>query len=153
MSKVIGCMGESGSGKTTAMRNLDPSTTFYIDCDGKGLSWKGWRNQYNKQAGNYAKTDNKYTVLQLLAIINGDDSMYAAALKADGKTPKTIPKDTKEKATKFKTVVIDHATCIPPEFLIPQDPKIDKKAIKAAIDRGDDIKFAHLEQGESLIIR
>ena len=107
MAKVIGCMGESGSGKTTAMRNLDPSTTFYIDCDGKGLSWKGWRNQYNKQAGNYAKTDNKYTVLQLLAIINGDDSMYAAALKADGKTPKTIPKDTKEKATKFKTVVID----------------------------------------------
>ena len=107
MSKVIGVMGESGSGKTTAMRNLDPSTTFYIDCDGKGLSWKGWRNQYNKQAGNYAKTDNKYTVLQLLAIINGDDSMYAAALKADGKTPKTIPNDTKEKATKFNTVVID----------------------------------------------
>ena len=51
------------------------------------------------------------------------------------------------------SVVIDHATCIPPEFLIPQDPKIDKKAIKAAIDRGDDITFAHLEQGESLIIR
>ena len=51
------------------------------------------------------------------------------------------------------SVVIDRETCIPPEFLIPQDPKIDKKAIKAAIDRGDDIKFAHLEQGESLIIR
>ena len=51
------------------------------------------------------------------------------------------------------SVVIDHETSIPPEFLIPQDPKIDKKAIKAAIDRGDDITFAHLEQGESLIIR
>jgi hypothetical protein len=51
------------------------------------------------------------------------------------------------------SVVIDRETSIPPEFLIPQDPKIDKKAIKAAIDRGDDIKFAHLEQGESLIIR
>ena len=51
------------------------------------------------------------------------------------------------------SVVIDHATCIPPEFLIPQDPKVDKKAIKAAIDRGDDITFAHLEQGESLIIK
>ena len=51
------------------------------------------------------------------------------------------------------SVVIDRETCIPPEFLIPQDPKIDKKAIKAAIDRGDDITFAHLEQGESLIIR
>lgn len=51
------------------------------------------------------------------------------------------------------SVVIDRETSIPPEFLIPQDPKIDKKAIKAAIDRGDDITFAHLEQGESLIIR
>ena len=51
------------------------------------------------------------------------------------------------------SVVIDHETSIPPEFLIPQDPKIDKKAIKAAIDRGDNITFAHLEQGESLIIR
>lgn len=46
MSKVIGVMGESGSGKTTSMRNLDPETTFYIDCDKKGLSWKGWRSQY-----------------------------------------------------------------------------------------------------------
>ena len=68
--------------------------------------------------------------------------------------------------TKFKTdlfsftvrknpasVVIDRPTCVPQEYLIPQDPKIDKKAIKAAIDRGDDITFAHLEQGESLIIR
>ena len=51
------------------------------------------------------------------------------------------------------SVVIDRETSIPPEFLIPQDPKIDKKAIKAAIDRGDDITFAHLEQCESLIIR
>lgn len=38
MSKVICIAGESGSGKTTAMRNLDPKTTLYIDCDKKGLS-------------------------------------------------------------------------------------------------------------------
>lgn len=53
MSKSILIIGESGSGKTTAMRNLDPETTFYIDVDGKGLSWKGWREQYNKEAKNY----------------------------------------------------------------------------------------------------
>ncbi len=41
MSKVICIAGESGSGKTTSMRNLDPKTTFYIDADCKGLSWKG----------------------------------------------------------------------------------------------------------------
>lgn len=49
MSKVIGVMGESGSGKTTAMRNLDPDKTFYFDCDKKGLNWRGWRQQYNTE--------------------------------------------------------------------------------------------------------
>lgn len=49
MSKVICIMGESGSGKTTSMRNLDPKSTYYIDADKKGLSWKGWRKQYNKR--------------------------------------------------------------------------------------------------------
>lgn len=41
MAKVIAIMGESGSGKTTSMQNLDPKTTFYIDADRKGLSWRG----------------------------------------------------------------------------------------------------------------
>lgn len=49
MSKAILIIGESGSGKTTSLRNLPPDETCYIDADGKGLSWKGWRNQYNKK--------------------------------------------------------------------------------------------------------
>lgn len=53
MSRMICVMGESGSGKTTAMRTLDPATTYYIDCDGKGLSWKGWRGQYSEANKNY----------------------------------------------------------------------------------------------------
>lgn len=55
MSKSILIIGESGSGKTTSMRTLDPKTTFYIDCDGKGLSWKGWKSQYNAENKNYWK--------------------------------------------------------------------------------------------------
>lgn len=50
MSKLICVMGESGSGKTTAMRTLDPKTTYYVDCDGKGLAWKGWRKQYHSRS-------------------------------------------------------------------------------------------------------
>ncbi len=41
MSKVICIAGESGSGKTTSMRNLDPKTTLYIDCDKKGAVMEG----------------------------------------------------------------------------------------------------------------
>lgn len=51
-------MGESGSGKTTAMRNLPPKETFYIDCDKKGLNWKGWRKQYSVENKNYFATDS-----------------------------------------------------------------------------------------------
>lgn len=75
MSKVIGIMGESGSGKTTSMRNLDPATTFYIDCDKKGLSWKGWKQQYSGEKKNYVATDTPSTLMNCLKHIN-DDEQY-----------------------------------------------------------------------------
>lgn len=53
MSRLICIMGESGSGKTTSMRTLDPNSTYYFDCDGKGLAWKGWKSQYNENKKNY----------------------------------------------------------------------------------------------------
>ena len=70
MSKVICVMGESGSGKTTSCRNLDPKTTCYIDCDKKGLSWKGWKKQYNTENKNYLCTDKQEIVLKMLHRIN-----------------------------------------------------------------------------------
>lgn len=70
MANVLCIMGESGSGKTTSMRNLDPATTCYIDCDKKGLSWKGWKKQYNSEAKNYLRTDDKDMVLKALVEIN-----------------------------------------------------------------------------------
>lgn len=72
MAKVIGLMGESGSGKTTSCRNLDPKTTYYIDCDKKGLSWKGWRKQYSEENKNYYSTNFPTTVLQILGKVNDD---------------------------------------------------------------------------------
>jgi len=66
MAKVLGLMGESGSGKTTAMRNLPPKETFYIDCDKKGLNWKGWRKQYSVDNKNYFATDSFSTCKTLM---------------------------------------------------------------------------------------
>lgn len=70
MAKVIGVMGESGSGKTTAMRTLDPKKTFYIDSDKKGLNWKGWKTQFNTKNKNYYATDSFSQVKTLLERIN-----------------------------------------------------------------------------------
>ena len=82
MSKLIGIMGEPGGGKTTSLRNLDYKKTYYVDCDGKGLNWKGWKTQYNEDNKNYYKTSNPNTVRKLLSNIN-------------------------EKALQIKTVIVD----------------------------------------------
>ena len=67
MSKALLIMGESGSGKTTSCRNLDPETTYYIDCDKKGLSWRGWRDNYSVENRNYVCTDRPEAVQRLVA--------------------------------------------------------------------------------------
>ena len=66
-------MGESGSGKTTAMRNLPPEETFYMDCDKKGLNWKGWRSQYNPEKKNYWSSDSFSVISSLLRKIDKED--------------------------------------------------------------------------------
>lgn len=85
MSRCICIMGESGSGKTTSMRNLDPATTFYIDCDKKGLSWRGWKQQYNAENKNYMRTDDQNRVLACLRALHES---------ADYKHVKTVVIDT-----------------------------------------------------------
>ena len=73
MAKVIGLMGESGSGKTTAMRNLPPEETFYLDCDKKGLNWRGWKKQYNSDLKNYWSTDSFSVASQILQKVSNDE--------------------------------------------------------------------------------
>ena len=73
MANVIGVMGESGAGKTTSMRNLPPKETFYLDCDKKGLNWKGWKTQFSEANKNYWKSDSFTVVSGLLDKINNED--------------------------------------------------------------------------------
>lgn len=63
-------IGTSGSGKTTSLEKLDPKQTFYIDADGKGLSWKGWRKQYNKENKNYFQCDVPEQIFSLMQTID-----------------------------------------------------------------------------------
>jgi hypothetical protein len=71
--------GESGSGKTTSLRNMDPNTTFIISTTGKPLSFKGWKKKYipfkidketKEMSGNYYISSNSEQILKILKIIN-----------------------------------------------------------------------------------
>ena len=70
MSKAIMILGASGSGKTTSLEKLDPKQTFYIDADGKGMSWKGWRKQYNPTNKNYYRCDDPAYIYSLMQTID-----------------------------------------------------------------------------------
>ena len=52
------------------MEKLNPDETYYIDCDKKGLSWKGWKKQYNKEKKNYFATDFPNDVEAVIKGIN-----------------------------------------------------------------------------------
>jgi len=106
MAKVIAIMGESGSGKTTSLRNLPPKETFYIDADGKGLSWKGWRNDYSVKNGNYAQSDNPDSILRMMLIVNGENCVGYV----DPSTGRPLEIDKPQ--TKFKYLVIDTLNAI-----------------------------------------
>lgn len=72
MSRVVCIMGESGAGKTTSLRNLDYKTTFIIDADRKGLSWKGWKKKYNTENKNYVQTSNVGAIENVISRIDTD---------------------------------------------------------------------------------
>ncbi len=101
MARLIAVIGESGSGKTTGMRTLDPKTTFYIDIDGKGLSWRGWKEQYHGPLGKGSPMPN-YCKIRDISIIRASVEKIANDERYSG--VKTIVIDTLNTAMVDKEV-------------------------------------------------
>ena len=70
MGKMLLIMGEQGSGKSFSLKNLPPKEHFYIDCDKKGMNYKGWRNDYSEEQKNYIKCNDGETIVNLLKNIS-----------------------------------------------------------------------------------
>lgn len=83
MSRAILVMGESGSGKTTSLRTLPPETTFIIDADRKGLSWRGWRKSYNTGKKNYFQTSSVPKIMEVLNRIDKGDLKHIKTVVID----------------------------------------------------------------------
>lgn len=72
---MLALVGQSGSGKSTSLRNLDPTKTFIINVASKPLPFKGWRSKYtiwskDNPNGNYINTSNVQVIGQILGYIN-----------------------------------------------------------------------------------
>jgi len=69
MSTGVLVIGNSGSGKSTSLRNLDPQKTMLIQCINKPLPFKaqGWKTRQSlKDEGNVIRTDNAELILKIM---------------------------------------------------------------------------------------
>jgi len=100
MSELIGIVGSSGTGKSTAIhgnkqlniKGLDPKSTVIINVAGKPLPFKGWKKFYTEfkgAEGNYLATNDSMTIIKALKFISEkrpeitsiviDDAQYVMA--------------------------------------------------------------------------
>lgn len=75
MSNSILVLGESGTGKSTSLRNLDPKETMIINVIGKPMPFKGAAKKYKKLSsdgldGNYYASDNPSLLMRVIDGIN-----------------------------------------------------------------------------------
>lgn len=75
--ETICICGESGTGKSTSLRNLNSEETFVISTTGKPLPFKGWKKKYtpikiegSSISGNYYVSSNWEQILKILKLIN-----------------------------------------------------------------------------------
>lgn len=75
MSQEILVIGESGSGKSTSIEQLDPKSTFIVNVANKPLPFRGWKSKYaplskDNPTGNYLSTDDPLKIVNMLKHID-----------------------------------------------------------------------------------
>lgn len=76
-AETIAIVGESGTGKSTSLRNLNPEETFIISTTGKPLPFRAWKKKYTpikiegkNVSGNYYISSKWDQILKILQIID-----------------------------------------------------------------------------------
>lgn len=69
-SKLIGIVGSTGTGKSTAIKHLDPKETYIINVAKKELPFKGSEKLYNTENKNYKEIDDANEITRLLSVIS-----------------------------------------------------------------------------------
>lgn len=79
MAQEILIIGESGSGKSTSLEQLDAQSTFIINVGKKPMPFRGYKSKYttlskDNPQGNYIETDKASTIVQTMKHINDNMS-------------------------------------------------------------------------------
>jgi len=73
MAEIIAVIGDTGSGKSTSLRTLNPKETAICNVVGKPLPLKGWKKNYTEfkgKEGNYYASDNYSNILKFMKAIS-----------------------------------------------------------------------------------
>jgi hypothetical protein len=75
MSNTSLIIGESGTGKSTSLCNLNPEETFIINVLDKPLPFRGYKKNYTRLSpdgttGNYYASDDYQRIMQVIKLVN-----------------------------------------------------------------------------------
>ena len=75
MSEIIAIVGQTGTGKSTAVETLNPKETVIIGMVNKALPFRGWRKNYIKgikDGGNYLITHDSEKIVRAVTYVSDE---------------------------------------------------------------------------------
>ena len=75
MSEIIAVVGQTGTGKSTAVETLDSKETVIIGIIDKPLPFRGWKQKYTtgiQQGGNFLVSHDSAQIVKVLKYISAD---------------------------------------------------------------------------------
>lgn len=71
MADLIILFGESGTGKTTSLRNMNPAETFVVSCAGKKfIGWKKYYNEDKAKTNIVLNIENPMKILDIMDFVD-----------------------------------------------------------------------------------
>jgi hypothetical protein len=141
-SKLIGIVGQTGTGKSTSIKHLNPEETYIINVAKKELPFKGSEKLYNADKRNYKEADDAIEITRLLKTISEkaphikniviEDSNYIMGFNM-------VAKATEVGYTKFSLMAKDMVDLFRTARMLRDDLKVFYFTHPEAIEDGGEI--------------